>query len=93
MRRDAAILGTGSSPTFALIALIYFNGNHYITVGRSCEGLHLSDVWVLWDAMDNAGVGRELQSPPTGSGPLRTRTGSKVWEGYLPTVAIYLRMR
>jgi hypothetical protein len=87
--RDAAVLETlYGSVTYRLVALILFNGAHFVTVGRTA-GRELGR-WVCWDAMKNGGVGRYLRSPPTGRGTLEAEDGSS-WSGYQAVLALYCR--
>ena len=93
--RDGATLfvANGTSITYRLVALVYFNGSHYITVGRgSADAFTESTEWLCWDGMHAGGVGCPLQGPPTGKlGELRARSG-KDWASYVPTVVIYCRV-
>ena len=87
--RDAAVLETlYGSVTYRLVALILFDGRHFVTVGRTA-GRELGR-WVCWDAMKNGGVGRYLRSPPTGRGTLEAEDGSS-WSGYQAVLALYCR--
>lgn len=101
-RLDASTLSTPfGEVTYRLIALVYYNGEHYITVGRSAVDrtagpaayvrvLHAQQ-WVCWDANRNGGIGCVLRTPPTANGPLHTEGGS-VWNGYRAETAIYCRI-
>ena len=107
-RRDAAVLAPDRG-TFQLIALIYYNGAHYITVGR-CDGsggVTNSSDWVCWDGMygrfgnsrADAGAGQLLASPPAmrrGDAvepAILESRSGRCWMGYTPTVAIYAHKR
>jgi hypothetical protein len=75
-RLDAACFSTSfGEVTFRLIALVYYSGNHYITVGRTAVGAFGISVleasqWVCWDANHNHGRGRVLDGPPKQNGSL-----------------------
>ena len=52
--RDHAHLEVGveAGASYRLVALIYFNGGHYVTVGRgSRDAFSESNEWLCWDAM------------------------------------------
>ena len=104
--RDSAVLrltdGDGQpagEATFSLIAAVYFNGGHYITVGRGSQhGILGSAQWVCWDGMENHGYGVVLSEAPTGSNRLQSRATdasgapSISWtSSYVPTMALYHR--
>jgi hypothetical protein len=90
-RRDSArLVCPDGEATYRLLALIYYNGGHYITVGRRTPG---SSQWICWD--DNGptgGAGVILDSPPCGSGALRGAGGRLSWLNYSPTMALYMRV-
>jgi hypothetical protein len=90
---------------FRLVALIYYNGSHYITVGRteavttdegSVQQIRVlnTNQWVCWDAMRNRGKGCILDAPPTACrpGPLIPSSQEEVWNGYRAETAIYCRI-
>jgi hypothetical protein len=95
-RLDAACFSTSfGEVTFRLIALVYYSGNHYITVGRTAVGAFGISVleasqWVCWDANHNHGRGRVLDGPPKQNGSLWCE-GRQVWSQYRTETAIYAR--
>ena len=93
--RDHAHLEVGveAGASYRLVALIYFNGGHYVTVGRgSRDAFSESNEWLCWDAMKNGGVGCRLRSAPVGHiGELNAPSLDLSWQGYVPTVALYCR--
>ena len=89
--------------TYRLVALIYYNGSHYITVGRTDivsgganqpASLRVLDAsqWVCWDGV-GGGRGCVLDGPPTSHGVLRARGGDREWCGFRAESVIYCRVR
>ena len=99
-RLDAASFSTSfGEVTFRLIALVYYSGNHYITVGRTAVEdvggqlrIRVLDAaqWVCWDANHNHGRGCVLDGPPKPNGSLWCE-GQQVWSQYRAETAIYAR--
>jgi len=88
-RRDAAVLETSyGRVTYRLVALIFFNGSHFVTVGRMTG--HEPDRWVCWDGVNNRGVGRYLRLPPKGHGSFNAEDGFS-WSGFEASTALYCR--
>ena len=101
-RRDAAVLRTQhGEATFTLVALVMYNGYHFITVGRTLpplasDGTVLrsspSHEWMCWDGLRPCcGQGVVLRDAPVGHGELRARSGPKSWSNYKAHMAIYCR--
>ena len=103
-RRDASVLQTPfGSVTNRLVALVYSNGGHFITVGRGgCNGegttsfgWHVlgATTWWCWDGMPSGGrgEGQPLHVPPTGAIEEQLRSGSRCWLNYRPHLLIYCR--
>ena len=89
--RDASTLRTPHGDLqYRLIAIIYYDSAHYITVGRSSPKAVLATRrWVCWDEMDNEGV-VEPCAPPTGEPGVRSASGLRLWrDAFEPAVLVY----
>ena len=90
---------------YALVALVYSNGGHFITVGRSASGCRNglgaaesswyvlgASTWWCWDGLRSGGwgEGQPLDSPPL-HGTQELRSGSHRWVNYQPHLFIYCR--
>ena len=103
---DASVIVTPfGDVTYALVALVYSNGGHFITVGRSASGCrngpgtaesswHVlgASTWWCWDGLRSGGwgEGQPLDSPPL-HGTQELRSGSHRWVNYQPHLFIYCR--
>ena len=106
VRRDASVMVTPfGNVTYALVALVYSNGGHFITVGRSASGCRNglgaaesswyvlgASTWWCWDGLRSGGwgEGQPLDSPPL-HGTQELRSGSHRWVNYQPHLFIYCR--
>ena len=79
--------------TYRLIAAVYYDGSHYITVGRSSQAAVMSaSTWVCWDGMHPGAVGVSC-APPTGEPGVRCLQGNAAdWPPtFEPHVLLYCR--
>ena len=106
VRRDASVLVTPFGDVmYALVSIVYSNGGHFITVGRSASGCrngpgtaesswHVlgASTWWCWDGLQSGGwgEGQPLDSPPL-HGTQELRSGSHRWVNYQPHLFIYCR--
>ena len=92
--RDAYTLSTSKGDlTYRLIAAVYYDGSHYITVGRSSQAAVMSaSTWVCWDGMHPGAVGVSC-APPTGEPGVRCLQGNAAdWPPtFEPHVLLYCR--
>jgi hypothetical protein len=91
--RDAYTLSTSKGDlTYRLIAAVYYDGSHYITVGRSSQAAVMSaSTWVCWDGMHPGAVGVSC-APPTGEPGVRCLQGNVLWlPTFEPNVLLYCR--
>ena len=99
-QRDASALETSfCDVVYQLVAVVYGNSGHFITVGRGAStaegGWHVlgASQWWCWDGLQSAGggEGQPLDAPPTGT-PGELRSGSRSWAAsYHPHILIYCR--
>ena len=84
----------GEHLTYRLIAAVYYDGSHYITVGRSSQAAVMSaSTWVCWDGMHPGAVGVSC-APPTGEPGVRSLEGNALWGStFEPNVLLYCRER
>jgi hypothetical protein len=93
--RDAYTLSTSKGDlTYRLIAAVYYDGSHYITVGRSSQAAVMSaSTWVCWDGMHPGAVGVSC-APPTGEPGVLSLEGNVLWGStFEPHVLLYCRER
>ena len=93
--RDAYTISTRNGDlTYRLIAAVYYDGSHYITVGRSSQAAVMSaSTWVCWDGMHPGAVGVSC-APPTGEPGVRSLEGNALWGStFEPNVLLYCRER
>ena len=95
-RRNAAELNTSyGNVHYRLIALVLFDGRHYIPVGRSSSlnrRVFDANEWICWDGNKSSGIGCVLSEAPSGSGVLCSRDRQMTWIGFNATIAIYCRI-